>query len=329
MIGQPAEAALVTLKIKPATSDDLENIAPYIDLCFAACEITRDLEAILCAADLEKLEDVSAYDVLKPTVVTESDVSKRKCVIGDENGMDVVNYNDDVTRSHDTLLGNVEIVKDDKDAQIESKACNVNNMSDDDPVSLDPVSRDPTLERAWVWAQKNKNNFFVKDELLYHRDKVLQQNVQQICLPTARRNEVCHLAHDMCHLGYKRTKEKLRLNFFWPGMSKTIREYVDTCLACQKKAKAVIKDRVPISIVPRDQVAFSHLYMDVVGPLLNKAEYNVCLCLIDSHTRFSFAFPLRSLNAKAVCECLLQVFSLGHSECHNFGQCNIFYFSVE
>ena len=46
-------------------------------------------------------------------------------------------------------------------------------------------------------------------------------------------------------------------------------------------ARAVIKDRVPISIVPRDQVPFSHLYMDVVGPLLNKAEYNFCLCLID------------------------------------------------
>ena len=112
-------------------------------------------------------------------------------MIGDENDIDDVNHNDDVMRSHDTLLGSAEIVTDDKDAQIESKACNVNNMSDDDPVSLDPVSRDlrddhdvlrdeqradPTLERAWVWAQKNKNNFFVKDELLYHRDKVLQQN---------------------------------------------------------------------------------------------------------------------------------------------------------
>jgi len=170
-------------------------------------------------------------------------------------------------------------VTDNNNAQIESKACNANNMSDDDSVSLNTVSRDvrdehdvlrdeqradPTLERAWVLAQKNKNNFFVKDEFLYHRDKVLQQNVQQICLPTARRNEVCRLAHDMCHLGYKRNKEKLRLNFFWPGMSKTIREYVDTCLACQKKTRAVIKDRVPISIVPCDQIPFSHLYMDVV-----------------------------------------------------------------
>ena len=72
--------------------------------------------------------------------------------------------------------------------------------------------------------------------------------------------------------------------------------------------RAVIKDRVPISVVPRDQVPFSHLYMDVIGPLLDKAEYNFCLCLIDSHTRFPFAFPLRSVTAKAVCECLLQVF---------------------
>ena len=230
-----------------------------------------------------------------------------------KNDTDVVDHNDEdfvTSRSHDTLLGNVEIVTDDKDAQSESKACHESNITNDDPESLDPVSRDvrdehdvlrdeqredPTLARAWVWAQKNKNNFFVKDELLYHRDKVLQQNVQHICLPTARRNEACRLAHDMCHLGYKRTKEKLHLNFFWPGMSKTIREYVDTCLACQKKARSVIKDRVPISIVPRDQVPFSHLYMDVVGPLLNKAEYNFCLCLIDSHTRFPFAFPLRSV----------------------------------
>jgi len=75
----------------------LENIAPYrpIDLCFAACDITPDLEAILCAADLKKLEEVSAYNVPKPSVGTESDVSVRKCVLGDENDIDVVNHSGD------------------------------------------------------------------------------------------------------------------------------------------------------------------------------------------------------------------------------------------
>jgi len=105
-------------------------------------------------------------------------------------------------------------------------------------------------------------------------------------------------------------KGKTEIEFFWPDMSKFIREYVDTCLACQKKARVIIKDRVPISVVPRDQVPFSHLYMDVIGLLLDKAEYNFCLCLIDSHSRYPFAFPLRSVTAKAVCECLIKVFSL-------------------
>jgi len=54
------------------------------------------------AADLQKLEDVSAYDVLKPTVVTESDANVRKCVVGNENDIDDVNHNDDV-RGHITL----------------------------------------------------------------------------------------------------------------------------------------------------------------------------------------------------------------------------------
>ena len=46
-------------------------------------------------------------------------MSARNCVIGVENNTDVVDHNDEdlvTSRSHDTLLGNVEIVTDDKDA---------------------------------------------------------------------------------------------------------------------------------------------------------------------------------------------------------------------
>ena len=53
-------------------------------VCVQGLNDASDDDAVyLCAADLEKLEDVSAYDVLKPTVVTESDVIVRKCVIGE------------------------------------------------------------------------------------------------------------------------------------------------------------------------------------------------------------------------------------------------------
>ena len=50
-------------------------------------------------------------------------------MIGDENDIDDVNHNDDVMRSHDTLLGSAEIVTDDKDAQIESKAVSYTHLT--------------------------------------------------------------------------------------------------------------------------------------------------------------------------------------------------------
>jgi len=85
---------------------------------------------------------------------------------------------------------------------------------------------------------------------------------------------------------------------------------VDSCLQCQQKARALVKDRIPISVVPRDHVPFLHIYMDCIGPLFYKAEYNYCLSVVDSYTRYPFAFQLRSVNAKSVCDCLLQIFSL-------------------
>jgi len=74
-------------------------------------------------------------------------------------------------------------------------------------------------------------------------------------------------------------------------------------------------------VIPRDQIPFSHLYLDIIGKLFDNAEYNYCLCIVDSCTRYPFAFPLRSPIAKAVCDCLLQVFSLvGVSKVISFDQ---------
>ena len=85
---------------------------------------------------------------------------------------------------------------------------------------------------------------------------------------------MCKLAHDLCHQGYKKTKEKIKMSFYWDSMNDTIKEFVDSCLECQCKARALKKDRVPITVIPRDEVPFSHLYMDIIGPLFDKAEYN-------------------------------------------------------
>ena len=49
-----------------------------------------------------------------------------------------------------------------------------------------------------------------------------------------------------------------------------------------------------------------------MGPFFSnqKVEYNYAPVLCDSNTRYPFAYPLRSLSAKNVCNALLQVFQM-------------------
>jgi len=76
---------------------------------------------------------------------------------------------------------------------------------------------DKTLNGVMAIAKQNKGNLYFKNGLLYHKDQVLGQNVEQQCLPHGRRLEVCSLAHDMCHQGHLKTKEtRAQLVLRWP-----------------------------------------------------------------------------------------------------------------
>ena len=55
--------------------------------------------------------------------------------------------------------------------------------------------------------------------------------------------------------------------------------------------------------------------MDCIGPIIPtgdptipKPEYNYALVVVDKYTRYPMAYPIRSLNAKTVCDCLLNIF---------------------
>jgi len=57
---------------------------------------------------------------------------------------------------------------------------------------------------------------------------------------------------------------------------------------------------------------FSHWFMDCLCPLFlnQKVQYNYCLVLCDSASRWPAAYPLHSLTAKSVCEALLKQFAI-------------------
>lgn len=76
---------------------------------------------------------------------------------------------------------------------------------------------DETLGRAWRDAAEGRGGMLVIDGLLYHREQVLGQPIKQLVLPITRRADVLSLAHESYwggHLGFRKTKARIKLSFF-------------------------------------------------------------------------------------------------------------------
>jgi len=58
---------------------------------------------------------------------------------------------------------------------------------------------------------------YIKNGLLYHKDSVGGMPVEQLAVPSGRREELIRLAHHTLtggHMRVQKTREKLRLHFF-------------------------------------------------------------------------------------------------------------------
>ena len=74
---------------------------------------------------------------------------------------------------------------------------------------------DPSLTGCWKLADKGRAGFVVKDNLLYHRTKILSQDVYQPVVPESRRAHVLKKGHDSFggHMRSKRTKARISYTF--------------------------------------------------------------------------------------------------------------------
>ncbi|CAL1288441.1 unnamed protein product [Larinioides sclopetarius] len=70
-------------------------------------------------------------------------------------------------------------------------------------------------------------------------------------------------------------------------------------------------DKIPITPVCRPELPFQVVNVDLIGPVepISSQGHKYILCLMDQHSRWPEAVPLKSLTAKNTCEALLEIFS--------------------
>jgi len=148
---------------------------------------------------------------------------------------------------------------------------------------------------------------YVKQGLLYHQDIVGGIPVEQLMVPVNRRNEVIRLAHQTLtggHIRAQKTRERLRLHFFFPGMRKLVFQTLARCRECQLRVRQKISDNVPIKPIVRPTLPLIVAHADLIGPLdpVSSQGHAHALCIVDACTRWPTVYLLTSTQSKAICQ---------------------------
>ena len=144
-------------------------------------------------------------------------------------------------------------------------------IADIDPHELTAAQLDDeSLKDAWESAEAEEDGYLVQKGMLYHRStNVWGEKINQVVLPRKFRAEVLSLAHGSpvaAHFGQKKTCSKILAEFFWPGLTKEVREFCRSCKHCQKGSQAN-RRRAPLMSLPTIEEPFRRLAMDIVGRL--------------------------------------------------------------
>ena len=111
------------------------------------------------------------------------------------------------------------------------------------------------------------------------------------------------------HLGKKKTTARIQQRFYWPTLHRDIADFCRSCEVCQKFRRQQ-KTKAPMMPLPVIAEPFHRIAMDIVGPLPRSRSGNrYVLVVCDYATRYPEAVPMKTIDAGAVAEDLIKIFS--------------------
>ena len=175
-----------------------------------------------------------------------------------------------------------------------------------------PDSKDTSSESYVVKAPLGQwKNLELHDGLLVRRyeDSDTNRTIRQAIVPQSKRREVLKFSHDVQtsgHLGMKKTLNKVRQNYYWPGVSQDVKIYVSGCEICQKGKEPIPSKRAPMQVA-RSGYPMERIAVDIMGELPETERGNKYVLVVsDYFTKWTECYPMPNMEAVTVAKLLVE-----------------------
>ena len=132
----------------------------------------------------------------------------------------------------------------------------------------------------------------------------LSRGNPRIVVPDSWRRRIFDSIHGLSHPGCRASQRLIGRGFVWPRMRQDIARWCRECLPCQA-SKIHLHVKAPVLPMEVPQEAFTHIHVDLVGPLPVSAGFTHIFTVMDRTTRWPEAFPVKDITAATCFDALI------------------------